>query len=72
MSRVARTCAALAVVASPITVGAQEAEPPTAEFLEYLGSWQDDDEEWFVEAEINEASETESDGKRKRVDNETE
>lgn len=25
---------------------------PDLEFLEYLGSWAEDDEEWFVEAEI--------------------
>lgn len=31
--------------------GAQESEAPDVEFLEYLGSWQETDEEWLIVAE---------------------
>jgi hypothetical protein len=30
---------------------AQEAEEPELDFLEYLGSWQDSDDEWLIVAE---------------------
>lgn len=63
-----RACAVIAAVAVPTAVLAQDSELPPAELLEYLGSWQDDDEEWFVEAEIDQPPETDSGAKRKRVD----
>ena len=37
-----------------------EDELPDLEFLEYLGSWQDEDEKWYLEAEL------ESDHKKDR------
>jgi hypothetical protein len=63
-----RACAVIAAVAVPPAVLAQDSELPPADLLEYLGSWQDDDEEWFVEAEIDQAPEKDSGAKRKRVD----
>lgn len=30
-------------------------EEPDLDFLEYLGSWEDDDESWYVEVQIAEA-----------------
>ena len=46
--------AAVGVVASPV-VKAEE-ETPDLDFLEYLGSWQESDEEWLAVAEWEEAS----------------
>jgi hypothetical protein len=57
----------LASVVVPAAAIAQD-DPPPPDLLEYLGSWQDDDEEWFVDAELNPAPEPESGEKRKRVD----
>lgn len=31
-------------------------EEPDLDFLEYLGSWEDDDESWYVEVQIAEAN----------------
>jgi len=61
----------LAAAAAPTALAAQEegALPP-ADLLEYLGTWQDDDEEWFVEVEIDRSSENEADEKRRRADDE--
>ena len=33
-----------------IAHAADEAPPPELDFLEYLGSWQPEDEEWVIEA----------------------
>lgn len=30
-------------------------EEPSLDFLEYLGSWEDGDESWYVEVQISEA-----------------
>jgi hypothetical protein len=38
-------------LAAAAAAGAQEAESPDLEFLEYLGSWQADDDEWLAVAE---------------------
>jgi hypothetical protein len=35
-------------------------EVPELDLLDYLGSWQDDDEKWFVDAEISAEREDES------------
>lgn len=73
MSGSARVCAVLAAMAASSAAIAQDAEPPPAEFLEYLGSWQEDDEEWFLEAELDDPPATDSgESKRKRVDHEQE
>ena len=37
--------------------------PPQLDFLEYLGSWQEEDEEWFVDVELDSAqTEQQEDG----------
>jgi hypothetical protein len=36
------------------SLAAQESEAPDLSFLEYLGSWDDGDEEWLVVAELEE------------------
>ena len=33
----------------------QEPEDPDLDFLEYLGSWQGDDDEWLIAAELEQA-----------------
>ena len=40
-----------AMLAMPAAAVAQDDESPDLAFLEYLGSWQDSDEEWLVVAE---------------------
>lgn len=70
MRRVASGLVVLAAVAGPGVGVAQEPEAPPLDLLEYLGSWQDDDEEWFVDAEIERPPEAEPGEKRKRDDDE--
>lgn len=41
-------------------VAAGEEDVPDAEFLEYLGSWEQSDEEWLMFEEPAEAGETEN------------
>lgn len=41
-------------------------EVPELDLLEYLGSWQGDDEKWFVDAEINAEREDKSRSKLER------
>jgi hypothetical protein len=54
MRRVPPTTAALLLVAATPRIAEAQTEPtPTLDFFEYLGSWQDEDEEWFVDAEID-------------------
>ena len=53
MARLAKISAVLAAVAMPAVAVAQDGELPPAGLLEYLGSWQDDDEEWFLDAELS-------------------
>jgi hypothetical protein len=48
-----RRAALLLIMVLPGAVGAQEEEPELS-FLEYLGSWEDGDEEWFIVAELEE------------------
>lgn len=38
------------LAASPVF--GQDENAPRLDFLEYLGSWQAEDEEWFVEVEL--------------------
>ncbi|HEX6997524.1 MAG TPA: hypothetical protein VF322_05230 [Gammaproteobacteria bacterium] len=40
--------AALLALAAPSGAGAEEDTAPDLELLEYLGSWQEGDEEWLV------------------------
>jgi len=47
------TAAILLAAATPHAAVAQTDAPPTLDFFEYLGSWQEEDEEWFVDAEID-------------------
>ena len=46
------------------TAGAQEEEPDLS-FLEYLGSWQESDEEWLVVVEMEGELETEDEASAK-------
>lgn len=46
------------------TVNAQDEEPDLS-FLEYLGSWQEGDEEWLVVAEMDEELEEEDEAPAK-------
>lgn len=56
----------MVVLASlPVAVIAEDEDVPDLEFLEYLGSWQEQDEEWFLESEIVE-QEDQAREKRKR------
>jgi hypothetical protein len=41
-------------------VAAAEEDLPDAEFLEYLGSWEESDEEWLMFDDAAEADETEN------------
>jgi len=51
--RIRRAAGAMLIVAVlPRIAGAQSEEPPLLDFFEYLGSWQEEDEEWFIDAEI--------------------
>ena len=66
----ARWIAAVATAVSMSAAGAEEQTGPDLDLLEYLGSWQDSDEEWLavVEWETPEAGteprpEPEADGK---------
>jgi hypothetical protein len=52
-------------VASP-----QSDAEPELDFLEYLGIWQGQDEEWFVEAEVEGLKDDRSEHKRKETDDE--
>ena len=49
----------------------EEEEIPDLAFLEYLGSWQEEDEEWYLEAEL-EGQPKKSRRERKRDDHEDE
>jgi len=46
-----RSCLAVAALMWAAAAVAQEDEAPDLAFLEYLGSWQESDEEWLVVAE---------------------
>ena len=61
------TAAMLLAAVAPRVADAQTETPPTLDFFEYLGSWQDEDEEWFVDAEIDgRKNEDVPDAQRKR------
>lgn len=47
---------------------ADEPEVPDLAFLEYLGSWQESDEDWVLFSEEEEEEETESDNEVKGTD----
>ena len=63
LRRQAMRCAAVLAVVS-VSAIAQD-EEPSLDFLEYLGSWEDDDEAWYVEVQIDE---TNQDGTKTEVD----
>jgi len=50
-------CVAAAVAASARAVAADPAPPPSDDFLAYLGSWEGDDEDWWL---VQEAMDAES------------
>jgi len=54
---------AIALVACSLCLGtaalAAEEEPPEADFLEYLGIWQESDEEWLMHDEMQTADDDE-------------
>ena len=60
--QVVQCAAAIAAISTPAI--AQD-EEPSLDFLEYLGSWEDDDERWYVEVQIEE---TKDDGTKVEVD----
>jgi len=53
MTRLERVCLVLTVLGSTTPAVAQDEAEPEMDFLEYLGSWQDEDEKWFLEAQID-------------------
>jgi hypothetical protein len=57
--RPSRLVLVLAAVGLAAQVEAQEEEPqadePDLSFLEYLGSWQESDEEWLIVADMEDA-----------------
>ena len=65
--------AALSVVISPSTKAGEDA--PDLDFLEYLGSWQESDEEWLAvaewEGEKRVKDDTQAAAQRKDDENET-
>ncbi len=66
-----RAWAVLLAVALPVVASAKdEEELPDLEFLEYLGSWQDEDEEWYLEAELEGKPEEKNRRRRKREEDE--
>ena len=60
----------LAVMAA--SVGQAQEEDPDLAFLEYLGSWQEGDEEWEVVAEMGPEAVPPVDGKPEAVEEENE
>jgi hypothetical protein len=69
-----RTAAAamLLVASLPRLAEAQSEEPPPVDFFEYLGSWQEEDEEWFIDAEIDApVPQDKPDAQRTREEDET-
>jgi hypothetical protein len=55
LRRQAVQCAA-AIAALSVPAIAQN-EEPSLDFLEYLGSWEDDDEAWYVDVQTDETQE---------------
>ena len=53
-----------------LPAAAQNGEAPDFEFLEYLGSWQEEDETWFVDVEIENQDTDSDDEDSKRAQNE--
>jgi hypothetical protein len=49
--RLAGCCLLAGTLIVAATAGAQDDETPDLAFLEYLGSWDESDEEWLVVAE---------------------
>jgi hypothetical protein len=57
---------ALGLGSLPGTALGQDTTVPDLEFLEYLGSWQEADDEWEVVAEWNEETREPPDGDERR------
>lgn len=63
----ARAAWALVMASMSFSAAAQEESAPELDFLEYLGSWQDTDEEWLLVSEWDgETPPPQRDDKRKR------
>ena len=61
-SRFARSLLGLAAVGVVVSQNAQaEEDAPDLDFLEYLGSWQESDEEWLAVAEWEGAGQVKED-----------
>lgn len=62
VSSIARRLAKLALASAVFApwAWAQETESPGLDLLEYLGSWQEDDEEWLAVAEWEDTNEDDS------------
>jgi hypothetical protein len=71
MCRLRYGCAlVLAAAVTDATAAEETPEAPDLEFLEYLGSWQRADEEWFIDAELRaEEEESQQDEKAGRRQN---
>lgn len=62
----ARAAWALVLASMSFSAGAQDEPAPELDFLEYLGSWQDTDEEWLLVSEWDGEKPPKRDEKRKR------
>lgn len=75
VSRLARSLLGLAAVGVVVSPTAQaDEDAPDLDFLEYLGSWQESDEEWLAVAEWEGAGQVKDDARaaRQRKDDEDE
>lgn len=70
--RSARAVWAAVLIGMSFSVIAQDETAPELDFLEYLGSWQETDEEWLVVSEWDPEAPPEQDEKRKRKSKEDE
>jgi hypothetical protein len=61
----ARAAWTLVLATMSFATAAQEESTPELDFLEYLGSWQDTDEEWLLVSEWDGETPPERDDKRK-------
>lgn len=66
MSRLESAGLMLMAICWVMTARAQQDAEPEIDFLEYLGSWEGEDEEWFVEAEIDGAHKADLEPKEQR------
>jgi hypothetical protein len=59
----------LAILATlPMTASVQQDDAPDVDFLEYLGIWQAEDEEWFLESEMLEQQHKKSESQKRDED----